>query len=108
MARPVAAEKSGANFCASITALSRWGRRGSTGAESSLRIKPFERQTVGVGSHGRRPVWLDATELARLVAAGERSPVEVVQAHLERIEAVGKDFNGGILLGKTNLPEMSY
>jgi Asp-tRNA(Asn)/Glu-tRNA(Gln) amidotransferase A subunit family amidase len=46
--------------------------------------------------------------LARLVAAGERSPVEVVQAHLERIEAVGKDFNGGILLGKTNLPEMSY
>jgi aspartyl-tRNA(Asn)/glutamyl-tRNA(Gln) amidotransferase subunit A len=118
-------------------------------------------------------VWLDATELARLVATGEVSPVEVVQAHLDRIEAVGKYVNafitvlaeqaldaagrrptgplggvpftvkdsfdtagvrttrgsllfidhvpaddatavarlrgaGGILLGKTNLPEMSY
>jgi len=118
-------------------------------------------------------VWLDATELARLVAAGEVSPVEVVQAHLDRIEAIDKGVNafvtvlaeqaldaaggrptgplggvpftvkdsfdtagvrttrgsllfadhvpaddatavarlrgaGGILLGKTNLPEMSY
>jgi aspartyl-tRNA(Asn)/glutamyl-tRNA(Gln) amidotransferase subunit A len=118
-------------------------------------------------------VWCDATELVRLVAAGEVTAVQVVQAHLDRIEAVGARVNafvtvlgeqaleaarwprpgplggvpftvkdsfdtadvrttrgsslfadrvpsidatavarlraaGGILLGKTNLPEMSY
>jgi aspartyl-tRNA(Asn)/glutamyl-tRNA(Gln) amidotransferase subunit A len=34
-------------------------------------------------------VWLDATDLARLIAAGEVTAVEVVQAHLDRIEALG-------------------
>ena len=118
-------------------------------------------------------VWLDATDLARLIAQGDVTAVEVVQVHLARIEAVGERVNafvtvigeqalraatrvrsgplagvpftvkdsfdtagarttrgsllftdhvpeidatavsrlrnaGGILLGKTNLPEMSY
>ena len=38
-------------------------------------------------------VWLDATELARLIAGGEVTAVEVVQAHLSRIEAVGERVN---------------
>ncbi len=38
-------------------------------------------------------VWLDATELARLIAGGEVTAVEVVQAHLDRIEAVGERVN---------------
>jgi len=38
-------------------------------------------------------VWLDATELARLVEAGEVTAVEVVQAHLDRIDAVGGKVN---------------
>ncbi|QYG92472.1 amidase [Iamia sp. SCSIO 61187] len=118
-------------------------------------------------------VWCDATELADLIGTGTVSAVEVVQAHLDRIESVGGRVNafvtvrgeaalrdaahpaagplsgvpftvkdsfdtagvrttrgsrlfadlvpevdatavarlraaGGILLGKTNLPEMSY
>jgi len=38
-------------------------------------------------------VWLDATELARLVAVGDVTAVEVVQAHLDRIDAVGERVN---------------
>ncbi|MBB3675308.1 amidase [Modestobacter versicolor] len=38
-------------------------------------------------------VWLDAGELARLIAAGEVRSVEVVQAHLDRIGAVGDRVN---------------
>jgi len=38
-------------------------------------------------------VWLDATELAGLIARGEVTAVEVVQAHLDRIEAVGASVN---------------
>jgi len=38
-------------------------------------------------------VWLDATELARLIAGGEVTAVEVVQAHLDRIQAVGERVN---------------
>jgi len=34
-------------------------------------------------------VWCDATELARLIEAGEVTAAEVVRAHLDRIEAVG-------------------
>ena len=33
-------------------------------------------------------VWKSITELARLIATKEISPVEVVQAHLDRIEAL--------------------
>ncbi len=38
-------------------------------------------------------VWLDATELARLIAGGEVTAVEVVQAHRDRIQAVGERVN---------------
>ena len=39
------------------------------------------------------PVFAPATELARLVRAKEISPVELVQAHLERIEALNPSLN---------------
>ena len=38
-------------------------------------------------------VWLDATELAGLVASREITAVEVVEAHLARIAAVGDQVN---------------
>lgn len=38
-------------------------------------------------------VWVDATEQARLISCGEVTAVEVVQAHLDRIEAVGDRVN---------------
>lgn len=38
-------------------------------------------------------VWLDATEQGRLIARGEVTAVEVVQAHLDRIEAVDDRVN---------------
>ncbi|GAA0896370.1 amidase [Pseudonocardia zijingensis] len=38
-------------------------------------------------------VWCDATELARLVAAGEVTATEVVQAHLDRIDTIGAQVN---------------
>ncbi len=43
-------------------------------------------------------VWLDATALARLVASREVSAVEVVHAHLDRIEAVGDRVNAFVTL----------
>jgi hypothetical protein len=38
-------------------------------------------------------VWLDATSLAGLVSTGEVTAVEVVQAHLDRIDRVGGRVN---------------
>src|SRR6202012_2166200 len=38
-------------------------------------------------------VYQDATKLAELIRTGEVSPVEVVQAHLDRIEAVNPNLN---------------
>lgn len=43
-------------------------------------------------------VRLDATELARLVATGEVTAVEVVQAHLDRLAAVGDRVNAVVTL----------
>jgi Asp-tRNA(Asn)/Glu-tRNA(Gln) amidotransferase A subunit family amidase len=40
----------------------------------------------------------DATELARLIRTREVSPVEVVQAHLDRIEAVNPKLNAIVTL----------
>ncbi|MEU0877028.1 amidase [Lentzea sp. NPDC005914] len=49
-------------------------------------------------------VWLDATELARLIAVGEVTAVEVVQAHLDRIEALGERVNAFVtVLGEQAL-----
>lgn len=49
-------------------------------------------------------VWLDATELARLIAVGEITAVEVVQAHLDRIEALGGRVNAFVtVLGEQAL-----
>jgi Asp-tRNA(Asn)/Glu-tRNA(Gln) amidotransferase A subunit family amidase len=39
------------------------------------------------------PVFASATELARLIRDGQLSPVEVVQAHLDRIEALNPSLN---------------
>ncbi|MBB4687934.1 Asp-tRNA(Asn)/Glu-tRNA(Gln) amidotransferase A subunit family amidase [Amycolatopsis jiangsuensis] len=48
--------------------------------------------------------WIDATELARLIAAGEVTATEVVQAHLDRIEAVGERTNAFVtVLGEQAL-----
>ncbi len=44
----------------------------------------------------RELVWKPMTELARLIAAREVSPVEVVQAYLDRIEAVDGSLNAYI------------
>ncbi|RJQ86014.1 amidase [Amycolatopsis panacis] len=50
--------------------------------------------------------WLDATELARLVATGEVTAVEVVQAHLDRIETAGERTNAFVtVLGEQALAE---
>ncbi|WP_415830204.1 amidase family protein, partial [Kibdelosporangium persicum] len=49
-------------------------------------------------------VWLDATELARLIAVGEVTAVEVVQAHLDRIDALGERVNAFVtVLGEQAL-----
>jgi aspartyl-tRNA(Asn)/glutamyl-tRNA(Gln) amidotransferase subunit A len=49
-------------------------------------------------------VWLDATDLAGLVAAGEVSAVDVVQAHLDRIDQVGGRVNAFVtVLGEQAL-----
>src|SRR6202045_3253579 len=68
-------------------------------------------------------IYSAATKLAELIRTRAVSPVEVVQAHLDRIEAINPKLNairhgcgrrartpggGGILLAKTNLPEFSY
>ncbi|WP_158883689.1 amidase [Amycolatopsis anabasis] len=48
--------------------------------------------------------WFDATDLARLIAAGEVTSVEVVQAHLDRIDAVGHRVNAFVtVLGEQAL-----
>ncbi|MEV6633786.1 amidase [Actinoplanes sp. NPDC051470] len=48
--------------------------------------------------------WLDATELARLIAVGEVTAVEVIQAHLDRIEVVGDRVNAFVtVLGEQAL-----
>jgi aspartyl-tRNA(Asn)/glutamyl-tRNA(Gln) amidotransferase subunit A len=49
-------------------------------------------------------VWLDATELAGLVASREITAVEVVAAHLARIAAVGDQVNAFVtVLGEQAL-----
>jgi amidase len=45
---------------------------------------------------GEDPAWRDATEQARLVASGAVSPLEMVDAALERIEAVNPVLNAVI------------
>jgi len=53
-------------------------------------------------------VWLDATKLARLIAGGKVTAVEVVQAHLNRIEAVGERVNAfGTVLAEQALEAAS-
>lgn len=54
-------------------------------------------------------VWLDATELARLIAVGEVTAVEVVQAHLDRIEALGERVNAFVtVLGEQALAAAAH
>jgi len=49
-------------------------------------------------------VWLDATSLAGLIRAGDVTAVEVVQAHLDRLESVGERINAFVtVLGKQAL-----
>ncbi|WP_406632378.1 amidase [Amycolatopsis sp. WGS_07] len=49
-------------------------------------------------------VWSDATELARLIASGEVTAAEVVQAHLDRIEAIASRVNAFVtVLGEQAL-----
>ncbi len=49
-------------------------------------------------------VWLDATSLAGLIRAGDVTAVEVVQAHLGRIESVGERVNAFVtVLGEQAL-----
>jgi len=49
-------------------------------------------------------VWLDATSLAGLIRAGDVTAVEVVQAHLDRIESVGERVNAFVaVLGEQAL-----
>jgi len=43
-------------------------------------------------------IYADATELAELIRLGKVSSVEVVQAHLDRIEAVNRDLNAIVTL----------
>lgn len=49
--------------------------------------------------------FLDATDLAALVRAGTVSPVEVVRAHLDRIEAVNPKINAVVTLVADNAIE---
>jgi len=42
--------------------------------------------------------YADATELARLVRNRALSPVEVIQAHLDRIEATNPNVNAAVTL----------
>jgi len=49
-------------------------------------------------------VWLDATSLAGLIRAGDVTAVEVVQAHLDRLERVGERVNAFVtVLGEQAL-----
>jgi len=49
-------------------------------------------------------VWLDATSLAGLIRAGDVTAVEVVQAHLDRLESVGERVNAFVtVLGEQAL-----
>ncbi|GAA3555630.1 amidase [Amycolatopsis ultiminotia] len=51
-------------------------------------------------------MWLDATELAHLVTTGEVTAVEVVRAHLDRIDSVGDRTNAFVtVLGEQALAE---
>ncbi|KQO05436.1 glutamyl-tRNA(Gln) amidotransferase subunit A [Agreia sp. Leaf244] len=43
-------------------------------------------------------IYQDATSLAELIRSGDLSPVEVVQAHLDRIDAVNPDINAIVTL----------
>ena len=44
----------------------------------------------------------DATELARLIRTKEISPVEVIKAHLDRIETVNPKVNAVVTLMRDN------
>jgi aspartyl-tRNA(Asn)/glutamyl-tRNA(Gln) amidotransferase subunit A len=48
-------------------------------------------------------IYFDATKLAELIRTREVSPVEVVQAHLERIEAVNPKLNAIVTLSDNAL-----
>ena len=49
--------------------------------------------SAAVSSPGRETRWLDATAQAALVRAGEVTPAELVEAAIERIEAVDPTLN---------------
>ncbi|MDD9995888.1 MAG: amidase, partial [Dehalococcoidia bacterium] len=46
----------------------------------------------------REPLtYLDAAEMAGLIACGELSPVELVQAHFDRIDELNGDLNAVVV-----------
>ena len=49
-------------------------------------------------------IYFDATKLAELIRIREISPVEVVQAHLDRIEAVNPKINAVVTVAEGALP----
>ncbi len=50
-------------------------------------------------------IYSDATRLAELIRRKEISPVELVQAHLDRIEAIGPKVNAIVAVAKGALEE---
>src|SRR3954463_5160602 len=48
-------------------------------------------------------IYTDATELAELIRTREVSPVEVMQAHLDRIEAVNPEVNAIVTIADNAL-----
>ena len=54
------------------------------------------------------PTTLSATEMARLVRRRELSPVELVEAHLARIEALNPRLNAFVEVDETSAPPATH